>query len=114
TWATAMVTVLSSSRSVPPLAISLYVLTFKSGLNFAAERITSAAVSVVLPWSMWPMVPTLTCGLVRAKTSLAIFPPQVQSKANHDHSNHPPGWPRGEYSYPRAYRNALPKAAAGD
>jgi len=28
---------------------------------------------VVLPWSMWPMVPTLTCGFVRSKTSLAIF-----------------------------------------
>ncbi len=40
-----------------------------------AERITRAAVSVVLPWSMWPMVPTLTCGLVREKTSLAIVPP---------------------------------------
>ena len=26
------------------------------------------------------MVPTLTCGLVREKTSLAIVPPQVQSK----------------------------------
>jgi hypothetical protein len=27
-----------------------------------------AAVSVVLPWSTWPIVPMLTCGLVRAKT----------------------------------------------
>ena len=25
-----------------------------------------AAVSVVLPWSMWPIVPMLTCGLVRS------------------------------------------------
>src|SRR5947208_14803069 len=31
-----------------------------------------AALRVVLPWSMWPMVPTLTCGLVRVKTSLAM------------------------------------------
>src|SRR5438270_11983821 len=31
-----------------------------------------AALRVVLPWSMWPMVPTLTCGLVRTNTSLAI------------------------------------------
>src|SRR5262249_31740411 len=37
-----------------------------------AERATSAAVSVLLPWSMWPIVPTLTWGLVRWKTSLAI------------------------------------------
>ena len=26
----------------------------------------SAAVSVVLPWSTWPIVPTFTCGLVRS------------------------------------------------
>src|SRR4051812_35208501 len=31
-----------------------------------------AAVSVVLPWSMCPIVPTLTCGLVLVKVSLAI------------------------------------------
>src|SRR3990170_6586809 len=31
-----------------------------------------AAVSVVLPWSMWPMVPTLMCGLVRTNFCLAI------------------------------------------
>src|SRR5437763_261864 len=35
-----------------------------------------AAVSVVLPWSMWPIVPTLTCGLVRVKTFLAMGPPK--------------------------------------
>src|SRR6185312_9363854 len=33
-----------------------------------------AAVRVVLPWSMWPMVPTLTCGLVRSKLPFAIAP----------------------------------------
>ena len=31
-----------------------------------------AAVSVVLPWSMWPMVPTLTCGFVRSNFCLAM------------------------------------------
>ena len=31
-----------------------------------------AAVSVVLPWSMWPMVPTLTCGLVRSNFFLPM------------------------------------------
>ena len=31
-----------------------------------------AAVSVVLPWSMWPMVPMLTCGLVRSNFFFAI------------------------------------------
>src|SRR5262245_4860556 len=75
-----MVTVLRSSRSVPPLAISLYDLTLRSGLHFAAERMTRAVVNVVLPWSMWPMVPTLTCGFVRSKTSLAIVPPLVHCK----------------------------------
>src|SRR4051794_17277913 len=30
-----------------------------------------AAVSVVLPWSMCPMVPTLTCGLSRSNFSFA-------------------------------------------
>jgi hypothetical protein len=30
---------------------------------------------VVLPWSMWPIVPTLTCGLVRSNCFFAIgFP----------------------------------------
>jgi len=27
---------------------------------------------VVLPWSTWPMVPTLTWGLLRSNCSLAI------------------------------------------
>ncbi len=31
-----------------------------------------AAVSDVLPWSTWPIVPTLQCGFVRANFSLAI------------------------------------------
>ena len=36
-----------------------------------------AAVRVVLPWSMCPIVPTLTCGLVRVKVSLAIVTPAL-------------------------------------
>ena len=31
-----------------------------------------AAVSDVLPWSMWPIVPTLTCGFVRSNFFLAM------------------------------------------
>ena len=31
-----------------------------------------AAVRLVLPWSMWPIVPTLTCGLVRSNFFLAM------------------------------------------
>ena len=30
-----------------------------------------AAVRVVLPWSMWPIVPTLQCGFVRAVFAVA-------------------------------------------
>jgi hypothetical protein len=29
-------------------------------------------VSVVLPWSMWPIVPMFTCGLVRSNFFFAI------------------------------------------
>src|SRR5580704_15122808 len=32
-----------------------------------------AAVSVVLPWSMWPIVPMFTCGLLRSNFSFAMF-----------------------------------------
>ena len=43
------------------------------GLALAAARyLVIAAVSVVLPWSTWPIVPTLTCGLVRSNFFLAI------------------------------------------
>src|SRR5688500_4133712 len=46
------------------------------GTNFAqplsAATFVSAAVRVVLPWSMCPMVPTLTCGLERSNFSLAM------------------------------------------
>src|SRR5436190_21059568 len=38
----------------------------------SARTFVIAAVSVVLPWSMWPIVPTLTCGLVRSNFFLAI------------------------------------------
>src|SRR5258705_9380892 len=45
-------------------------------MNFAqplsADTLVKAAVRVVLPWSMWPMVPTLTCGLLRSNFSLAM------------------------------------------
>src|SRR5262245_54677917 len=37
-----------------------------------AETFVSAAVSVVLPWSAWPIVPTLQWGLVRLNFCLAM------------------------------------------
>jgi len=36
------------------------------GKALLGKDVVIAAVSVVLPWSTWPMVPTLTCGLVRS------------------------------------------------
>src|SRR5437588_7121843 len=41
------------------------------GLCFC-NTLVMAAVSVVLPWSMWPIVPTFTCGLLRSNFSFAI------------------------------------------
>src|SRR4029079_5883422 len=32
----------------------------------------NAAVSVVFPWSTWPIVPTFTCGFVRSNFCFAI------------------------------------------
>src|SRR4051795_6755660 len=43
-----------------------------SALPFNARYFEIAAVRLVLPWSMWPIVPMLTCGLVRSNFFLAI------------------------------------------
>src|SRR5229473_7180204 len=40
---------------------------------FRWRYLVIAAVSVVLPWSMWPIVPILTCGLLRSNFSFAII-----------------------------------------
>ncbi len=52
------------SRSSGALSIS------SNGVNwampFSAWRLVIAAVNVVLPWSMWPIVPMFTWGLVRS------------------------------------------------
>src|SRR5690606_36076787 len=42
-----------------------------------ASTIVIAAVSVVLPWSTWPIVPMLQCGLFRSNFSLAIQAPAL-------------------------------------
>src|SRR3954463_10738698 len=52
------------------LATSSYGMNFAQPLS--ADTLVRAAVRVVLPWSMWPMVPTLTCGLLRSNFSLAM------------------------------------------
>src|SRR5258708_16963939 len=51
-------------------ATSSYEMNFAPPLS--EETFVRAAVKVVLPWSMWPMVPTLTCGLLRSNFSLAM------------------------------------------
>ena len=56
----------SKARSSPP--------------KVSAATLVKAAVNVVLPWSTWPMVPTLTCGLVRSNLLLAMNTPQTESK----------------------------------
>src|SRR5688572_8543343 len=66
-------TFVSSRRPCDSLAFatSSYDTNFAQPLS--AATFVSAAVSVVLPWSMWPIVPTLTWGLDRSNFSLAMF-----------------------------------------
>src|SRR3954447_20519306 len=62
------VTVLVASRRWPPADISSYDLADTVSGNRWADRADRAAVRVVLPWSMWPIVPTLRNGLARSTT----------------------------------------------
>ena len=62
---------------VMPRAFSSGALSMESNERnsappFSASTLVIAAVSVVLPWSMWPMVPTLTWGLLLSYFFLAI------------------------------------------
>src|SRR5439155_976899 len=43
-----------------------------SGSPFRLRYLVIAAVRLVLPWSIWPIVPMFTCGLVRSNFFLAI------------------------------------------
>src|SRR6478609_7397592 len=45
----------------------------------SAATLVSAAVRVVLPWSICPIVPTFTCGLLRSNFSLAMSAPRSSS-----------------------------------
>jgi len=63
---------------VIPRAFSSGALSiWSNGVNSAppdsANTFVIAAVSVVLPWSTWPIVPTLQCGFVRSNFAFAIF-----------------------------------------
>src|ERR1700757_3172164 len=53
-------------------ALSIWSYATKAPPFISAITLVSAAVSVVLPWSTCPIVPTFTCGLVRSNFPLAI------------------------------------------
>src|SRR5579859_257855 len=60
-------------RSFSSFALSIWskgVKGFTSGY-LSCSTFVIAAVRVVLPWSMCPMVPMFTCGLVRSNLALA-------------------------------------------
>src|ERR1700693_504685 len=62
-----------------PRSRSSGALSIESKARYTASPLRAryfviAAVSDVLPWSMWPIVPTLTCGFVRSNFFLATGP----------------------------------------
>src|SRR5438045_1231161 len=58
-------------RSSGALSISAKLFTWPAPPRFAST-LEIAAVKVVLPWSMCPIVPTLACGFVRSNFCLAM------------------------------------------
>src|SRR5215813_13873671 len=54
-------------------ALSIWSYAFASPPYFFDSTRVSAAVSVVLPWSTCPIVPTFTCGLVRSNFPFAMI-----------------------------------------
>ena len=61
-------------RSRSSGALSIESKARNSAPPLSARYFVIAAVSVVLPWSMWPIVPTFTCGFVRSNFFLATGP----------------------------------------
>src|SRR4051794_39856823 len=62
---------------VMPRSRSSGALSIDSKARYSASPLSEryfviAAVRLVLPWSMWPIVPMFTCGLVRSNFFLAI------------------------------------------
>src|SRR6266478_8342536 len=66
--------VMPRSRSSGALSIESNERNLMFGLCFDSTLVI-AAVKVVLPWSMCPIVPTFTCGLLRSNFSLAMSVP---------------------------------------
>src|SRR5260370_15311997 len=67
--------VMPRSRSSGALSIESNERNLILGFFFD-NTLVMAAVSVVFPWSMCPIVPTFTCGLLRSNFSFAIASPQ--------------------------------------
>src|SRR5512143_2399657 len=65
-----MAMVMPRSRSSG--ALSIVSKARYSASPFRLRYLVIAAVRLVLPWSMWPIVPMFTCGLVRSNFFLAI------------------------------------------
>src|SRR3982074_2230663 len=65
-----MAMVIPRSRSSG--ALSIVSKARYSEAPFNARYLVIAAVRLVLPWSIWPIVPMLTCGLVRSNFFFAI------------------------------------------
>src|SRR5215471_14177751 len=53
-------------------ALSIWSYAVYCAWPFSANTLVIAAVSVVLPWSTCPIVPTLQCGLLRSNFDLAM------------------------------------------
>src|SRR5713101_6841953 len=111
--------VMPRSRSSGALSIE------SNGRNSAPPRrarvLVMAAVSVVLPWSMCPMVPTFTCGLVRSNfffATLLALPvrtlPCVRPELDDSGVLALESPPRGSNPRPRPYQGrALPTELGG-
>src|SRR4029079_2181119 len=59
-------------RSRSSGALSIWSKATKLARPLPASTRVIAAVSVVFPWSTWPIVPMLTCGLLRSNFSFDI------------------------------------------
>src|SRR5277367_6801341 len=54
-------------------ALSIWSYAVNVAPPVSASTFVIAAVSDVLPWSTWPIVPTLQCGLFRSNFAFAMF-----------------------------------------
>ena len=55
-----------------PRAFSSGAASIWSYALYSPKYLVIAAVSDVLPWSTWPIVPTFTCGFVRSNFAFAM------------------------------------------